>query len=315
MTTYFDRFGIHSYTGKSSTRYSYAYSESIVASTIGQPIPISRGYRMVKGQLIFSTSVLQETRAVTTNYAHQRTLYQWITNNADNFWGNTTLDKLPEDTTDIETTGLFVDCAIGFGQALNPEITAKIVELRAGNTVLYTAVGGATAALKSMGFTLYTGTETQLPDPLLESYQGVGNMPAYRGEIYAVFKRLDLMAFGGVLPDIYAVIADVGSTSYAAREIVPAAANVNTDLAAFDPAKNTAYWVAGGGTQLYSIDTRRGQISGVIGVQGGVGGLQSNICIDEWAGLLIGTDPNPFNVEPIYSWDLETDRKLGTFGL
>lgn len=34
--------------------------------------------------------------------------------------------------------------------------------------------------------TIYTGTQTQNPDPTIESYEGVGNVPAYRGRAYMV---------------------------------------------------------------------------------------------------------------------------------
>ena len=36
-------------------------------------------------------------------------------------------------------------------------------------------------------FTLYPGNETQLPDPIIEGYEGVGNVPAFRGLMYIVF--------------------------------------------------------------------------------------------------------------------------------
>lgn len=39
---------------------------------------------------------------------------------------------------------------------------------------------------------IYTGTETQLPDPLIEAREGEGKAPAYRGLVYVVFERLPL---------------------------------------------------------------------------------------------------------------------------
>jgi hypothetical protein len=46
---------------------------------------------------------------------------------------------------------------------------------------------------------LYTGTETQNPDPLIAGKQG-GEAPAYRGLAYLVFERLPLTEFGNRLP-------------------------------------------------------------------------------------------------------------------
>lgn len=38
---------------------------------------------------------------------------------------------------------------------------------------------------------IYRGDEDQLPDALIESYEGVGNVPAYRGTCYVVFENFD----------------------------------------------------------------------------------------------------------------------------
>jgi hypothetical protein len=50
------------------------------------------------------------------------------------------------------------------------------------------------------GFTLYLGSETQLPDPDLETIHGVGNTPAHRGTAYIVFKEKDLTDRRGSIP-------------------------------------------------------------------------------------------------------------------
>ena len=48
---------------------------------------------------------------------------------------------------------------------------------------------------------VYNGTETQNPDPFIESIQG-GPAPAYRGTAYVVFERLDLENFGNRIPNM-----------------------------------------------------------------------------------------------------------------
>lgn len=45
---------------------------------------------------------------------------------------------------------------------------------------------------------LYTGTNTQLPDPTMESALGAGNVPAYRGLAYIVLNDFDLGVSGRV---------------------------------------------------------------------------------------------------------------------
>lgn len=48
-------------------------------------------------------------------------------------------------------------------------------------------------------FTLYTGTETQLADPLIQADRGAANVPAYRGLAYIVFEEMALKDFGNSL--------------------------------------------------------------------------------------------------------------------
>lgn len=50
--------------------------------------------------------------------------------------------------------------------------------------------------------TFYPGDHTQTPDPTIESYLGVGNVPGYRGTAYVVIKDLLLADFGNVLPNL-----------------------------------------------------------------------------------------------------------------
>lgn len=49
---------------------------------------------------------------------------------------------------------------------------------------------------------LYTGSETQLPDSLIETIEGASAAPAYRGLAYIVFERLPLDGFGNRLPQL-----------------------------------------------------------------------------------------------------------------
>ncbi len=49
---------------------------------------------------------------------------------------------------------------------------------------------------------LYKGSETQTPDSLIETKEGAGNTPAYRGLAYVVFDRMPLERFGNRLPQL-----------------------------------------------------------------------------------------------------------------
>lgn len=51
-------------------------------------------------------------------------------------------------------------------------------------------------------YDLYTGTEDQTPNAHMESKEGVGNVPGYKGLAYIVFKNLPLDNFGNRIPQI-----------------------------------------------------------------------------------------------------------------
>lgn len=56
---------------------------------------------------------------------------------------------------------------------------------------------------KGLNARIYFGTDTQLPDPLIEADKGVGNVSAHRGEAYIMLRRLDLTAFNNGIPTLH----------------------------------------------------------------------------------------------------------------
>ncbi|PHP68347.1 host specificity protein [Zhengella mangrovi] len=65
--------------------------------------------------------------------------------------------------------------------------------------------------LSGIDMRVYTGSQDQLPDPLIEAKQGYGNAPAYRGTAYVVFERLPLDGFGNRVPQLqFEVLAPAG---------------------------------------------------------------------------------------------------------
>ena len=56
--------------------------------------------------------------------------------------------------------------------------------------------------LSNVAYRLYTGSETQEADSLIEARLGQSNAPAYRGTAYVVFERLPLQSFGNRLPQL-----------------------------------------------------------------------------------------------------------------
>nr|WP_316653312.1 glycoside hydrolase/phage tail family protein [uncultured Gellertiella sp.] len=74
--------------------------------------------------------------------------------------------------------------------------------------------------LEGIEYRIHTGSETQLPDPLIEAKQGTGKAPAYRGLAYVVFEGLPLKPFGNRIPLLqFEVIRPVGALERQIRAI------------------------------------------------------------------------------------------------
>ncbi len=59
---------------------------------------------------------------------------------------------------------------------------------------------GNEISLENITWRLYTGSDTQQPDALIEAVEGAGKVPAYRGTAYIVFENLELGPFGNRIP-------------------------------------------------------------------------------------------------------------------
>lgn len=61
---------------------------------------------------------------------------------------------------------------------------------------------GAEIAPGTLNLRVYTGSESQLPDPRIEAVEGADAAPAYRGIAYVVIEDLDLGRFGNRVPQL-----------------------------------------------------------------------------------------------------------------
>src|SRR5690606_39128422 len=67
---------------------------------------------------------------------------------------------------------------------------------------------------------IHTGSEDQLPDPLIEAKQGAGNAPAYRGTAYAVIERFPIDDYGRRIPQFqFEVLRPVGDLHRRIRSV------------------------------------------------------------------------------------------------
>ncbi len=61
-------------------------------------------------------------------------------------------------------------------------------------------------------YRIYTGAEDQNPDPLIESIEGIGATPAYRGLAYVVIEDFPLGDYGNRIPNFTRDMAEMGRT-------------------------------------------------------------------------------------------------------
>jgi hypothetical protein len=184
---------------------------NIQTSTIGVPIPIVYGTYALAGNVIWSGGLIEQT-------------------DTDEVGG-----KGGPSSQEVTTYTYFADFAVGICEG---EIQG-IRKIWADAVVIYDltpqgdtesdadyseriATSEQTAAL----MTVYTGTETQVADPLIESYEGAGLVPAYRGLAYAVFEQLPLEKYGNRIPNLRLEVytgtgTDVDCSAYSNGVLLP----------------------------------------------------------------------------------------------
>lgn len=138
-----------------------------------------------------------------------------------------------------------------------------------------TTIGGLSAEYSSFGITaqeallsaifktpgsqvglpvrIYNGDESQVPDPLIESIHGKGNVPAYRGLCYIVFEKLPIRNFGNRIPNITVVVTK-NATSTVIVQPITAISSVDNGGIAFDTRRRKVYGVANGTSTVVEYD-------------------------------------------------------------
>lgn len=158
----------------------------VQASTYGTPIPIYYGTARGAGQVIWSSDLIE-------------------TANEEEAGGKGGLGAPSQEYT---TYTYSVNCRISVCEG---EITG-IRRIWANADLIYDAsTGNMGPTGQSSNIRIYTGSETQMPDSLEESYLGVGNVPAYRGEASVVFEGLQLEKYGNRIPNFSFEVVSSGA--------------------------------------------------------------------------------------------------------
>ncbi|HET7912393.1 MAG TPA: glycoside hydrolase/phage tail family protein, partial [Pseudolabrys sp.] len=163
---------------------------AVMASTEGAPIPRVYGRARLPGQVIWATN-LEEVVGTTSQ--------------TTGGGGGKGMGGSPATTTSTTTYSYFANLAIGLCEG---PIGA----------VLRIWADGKPLDLTNLSIRVYTGDETQAPDPLIVAKEG--DVPAYRGLAYVVFERLPLANFGNRIPQLsFEVVRPVGRLEQMLRAV------------------------------------------------------------------------------------------------
>jgi hypothetical protein len=98
-------------------------------------------------------------------------------------------------TQEITTYSYFAN----FAAAICAGPIDEVLKIWAEDTLIYDSTESPET---KFDITIYLGDETQTADPFMESFEGAGEVPAYRGLAYVVFNMLPLKKFGNRIPNL-----------------------------------------------------------------------------------------------------------------
>ncbi len=165
---------------------------AVQSSAYGAPVPLVFGTMRVAGNLIWSTGLIETRSEDTTTVGGKGGRKQSVTNVTYSY-------------------------SSSFAVAISGREIMSVGRIWADGKLLRSAEGNLAVGGEVR---IYTGGDSQAPDPLIEAIEGAGNAPALRGLAYVVFDSLELGEFANRLPNLtFEVIAD-GGGSVALGEVV-----------------------------------------------------------------------------------------------
>jgi hypothetical protein len=154
---------------------------TVTSSAYGQSIPWGYGTARLAGNIIWSNG-LREQKNVTSQKVG---------------------GKGGKSATSTQVTySYFCSFAVAFAEGP----CDALLRIWADSKLIYDSTSTTTPpnAISNLKFRFYTGDEGQLPDGLIESVIGDGDVPAHRGLCYVVFDDMPLANFANRLPNITA---------------------------------------------------------------------------------------------------------------
>ena len=174
----------------------------VQTSHVGTMIPVVYGTYRIAGNIIWATDIIERSNTTTQT--------QHLSNGGGKGGHHHHHDTVVTQTTTTYT--YFANVAMGLCQGT----ILGIRRIWADGQLIYNTSSTATtptlmgSLLRAKHTRLYTGTEDQLPDPLIEAHVGAGSVPAFRGLAYVVFEDFALAEFANRLPNITVEVVHVG---------------------------------------------------------------------------------------------------------
>lgn len=169
----------------------------VQSSTYGNPLPIFYGSMRAAGNVIWSTDIV-ETRHTSTQ------------SSGGGKGGGGGGSKV---TTVTYTYSQSFAVAIGEGPITGVRkiwANGKLIYNLSDSASLAT-IAASTSAVR--GIRIYTGSESQTADSLIQANVGAANAPAYRGVAYVVFDNLQLADYGNRMPNVEFEVIVSGSAA------------------------------------------------------------------------------------------------------
>lgn len=141
---------------------------TVQKSAYNEIIPILYGTNRIAGNIIWATDIQEIQNSYITSYKAGKGKKKVYQNNIEYYY--------------------YVNIAIGICKGKVKELKRVWADTNLIDISKYT-------------YRFYNGTEEQLPDSLIQSFQGINKTPAYKGLCYIVFENLPLAEFGNRIPN------------------------------------------------------------------------------------------------------------------
>lgn len=171
----------------------------ITSAAYGTTRPIVYGTVKLAGNIIWTSGIKTTANAALNGH-------NTVSNADDEGKGGNRASA--QETQDPE---FYASLAIAFCEG-----PAKILKIFADGKKIYdkTTTANYTSTPGVGKIQIYEGDTTQVPSAVIESFQGAGNVPAYRGTCYIVIDAMPLKDYGNRVPNITAEITSTTTAQY-----------------------------------------------------------------------------------------------------